>query len=125
MSARYLPGETVDVMIKGAVVKDAAGDAILIEHQVFPHRNNNRALILLADAKVYRDTPADGVPAPGEVWADRNGALWFAQNGNPEIFLRPDNAYAAHRSWQSVHRDLGPLRLMWTPPADATPDGDR
>lgn len=105
----YREGEHLMVQLQDVPVERVDGDTVFV-------RTPAGVLLPVAEhprVQVYRRTPADGVPLPGDVWRDRSGVLYFArQAGYDSVVLVPQNA-AGHEVWLSVHTSAGPIELVW------------
>ncbi|NMO51997.1 hypothetical protein HH310_12415 [Actinoplanes sp. TBRC 11911] len=122
----YETGELVSVYLTDAVVRQfdqavltltvTAGSEITID-------------TTSANVRVTRTRPADGVPQPGEVWQDRFGGIWFARGYVHKVDFYGADANSQHpgftsKDWDTVNRDFGPIKRIWSPPAAAAQPGN-
>lgn len=125
-------GEYVDIAIKGARIYEV--DALTGVHRA---ETENGAIIswLAADTRVevVRVAPAEWPPRPGDLWRDRDGALWAWRRYtyhdgeyriDSEDFISLDGKRC---QWgdqaDDVLRDFGPLQLVRREQANPEPEG--
>lgn len=123
MSTTYQPGEHVRVTIDARVdVASPAGTLLFLTLL-------DGAVALQVDAtasgvSVARVAPADGVPQPGELWADQLGTEWFAvsERGGYGVCLHAVDGRA--HPWREIHSHvhLGPIRRVRPATPVATQD---
>jgi hypothetical protein len=116
----YQPGEHVRVTIDAHVDTgiDAADPAGTLLSLTLLHGGGSLDLNPRAPGvAVTRVAPADGMPQPGELWADRHGTEWYAayrnhRNGAPSVYLHTFDGRAY--PWREIHADdrLGPIRRV-------------
>lgn len=109
-------GETVNITITGAVVRDVA--------DVLGVTTPNGASLLIdptSDAvTVERVHPSEWPPKPADVWLDRDGDPWFcADNGPRGPYLV--SAAGLDKFTEEVVKYHGPLTLAYRFGADVTP----
>lgn len=118
-----VPGETVDVTIRGAVVLPGE-DCGLVPMAV----GNWRATINMRAPGVTakRKVPADGEPCAGEIWADRFDARYFARAGSAgNAVLVPAEGPYTQTHWETLHGAAeGPIRRVWPESTMVAPAGD-
>lgn len=112
------PGEIVTVtatlVFKG--VKDGLAQFVTLEHPhlMFDLPHTADGVSQHASLTVERHTPVDGVPRPGEVWADAQGSRHFAvmiPNTQCVDELMLIDAQGIHEPWRNIH--AGPLGPIW------------
>jgi len=90
-------------------------------------QTSNLTVALTGSVEYTRLAPADGVPQPGEMWADQVGGLYFAQarkTSSGDVVLISDKVSPnLYESWESVHRGpTGPIyRVAARPQVGGTP----
>ncbi len=119
--ASYQVDERVRVTIEGRIAEVRPdnparnGPEILLD----PGDGSEGHLIVPLDwtgLTIDRLTPADGVPKPGQIWADADGNEMFATKGDPraggkEIYLTGRDGKPSH--WLDVHAYKGgPITLV-------------
>lgn len=111
----YVPGEIIDITIKGARVVevcrhgDGNGDDLRFTYEAKDGHASHSAV--WADAPgvtVERVAPAEWPPQPADLWRDREGDLWFAARHWPDCDDRQDSRGANAYGWRVV---LVPLEL--------------
>lgn len=125
MSARFEPGEVVDVHIKGARVvryetPDYDPDCLVV---TLPNGADETRLPMPSwNVTVERAAPPEWPPQPGDVWRDPTGVKWFAAEpltGEEEPLMLPAAAWLGCHASEAL-ADHGPFELLyregWTPP---------
>lgn len=110
------PGENVDITIAGAVVAYVNKQGVP-EFTAGTADDPNRFLHLpqTGAVTITRSAPADGVPQPGELWADETGRQFFAHRdaGFDLVQLTTEDGYSY--PWREVHTGPdGPIRRIAT-----------
>lgn len=75
MNVPYQVGETVDITLRGAVIRDV--DINYLDLRL-PDGEEICVDPATQGIEVRRSIPAEGMPEPGDVWQDGHGGLWFA-----------------------------------------------
>lgn len=117
-------GESIHVRLEGVTVVRSDDRALTVRTPA------GGVLTMAPEPRIvlFRDTPADGAPRPGDVWRDARGGLHFARpSGSNMVGLVPGGPGAFAQSWRDVHvGDRGPIALVWregqAPAADAGAD---
>ena len=118
----WTPGETLNITIPAARVHhvdDEAETRWLIVQYRYAGRECELHIPLDGKIAIERDVPADGVPKPGEIWADRRGNRYFARlNDKGYVMLVPERDTGdrpiSWLDWSDIHgdRNLGPIRRI-------------
>lgn len=124
MSARFQPGELIDLTIRGARVSDKhVQDKYLflsVGEETF-----HLPVRLLARANVQRVAPAEWPPQVGDVWEDATGVQWFTRYYEGEPYFV--STAGGHDDASGVLDSVGPMTLVyrkgWTPTLAAVPRG--
>lgn len=113
-TVRYQHGEIVDITIRGARVVRYDDDTVTIRYGRVPVVYGVQ---LGDDVTVERVAPAEWPPRPGDLWRDRDGALWFVagtdRRGMRMYATSGDSADPDH-----VNRRYGPITLVHREPQD-------
>jgi len=99
-SHTYYVGETVDITLRGAIIRDVGSNFIDIDTA-----DGEEMCIVFADAEgveIIRRGPAGGVH-PGDVWEDSRGNTWFAVLHGVTVKLTRDGMSTYHA--EMVHRN--------------------
>ncbi len=80
----------------------------------------NLTVALTGSVEYTRLAPADGVPQPGEMWADQVGNVYFARISHPRgvsLVNCDEPGTSGVTAWEDVHEGpLGPIYRVATRP---------
>lgn len=112
-------GEKVTATIPNMTVIDAMTDT---DEMAWVTVRYEDSAVFIADMKLpigkvityRRETPADGIPEPGELWADQVGCLYVVQlsptAGRTTKLIDVDRPHETAAGWEDVHRGTtGPI----------------
>ncbi len=123
MSARYQPGEIVDVTIRGARVEAESFDDGHAVQIALPD-DWHWWLPLTAAVTVSRRAPAEWPPSIGDLWLDVHGGKWFCRYHDAEPALASETGGVDDPQW--VLGEYGPMTLLyregWSPAPAADVD---
>ena len=112
----YLPGERVRVTFTATIAGTDDDGTVRAQLDGF---NGGYHFIVPAEARLERERPAEGEPAPGELWRDRKGTDWFVG-----VSGRMSNRLGTDLPWTMVNADCGPLTRIYQPGPAAFLDDD-
>jgi len=120
MNVPYQVGETVDIALYGAVIRDVGVNYLDLH---LPDGANVTIDPESKDNEIRRALPAGGEPQKGDVWQDSQGNTWFAvrnedRYGNHEIRLTRDGDHTYEVA--QVHRDYVLVKRLFR--AEPEPD---
>lgn len=129
----YLPGEVVTLTLAGVRVMprpsgvsgvrlaytgpgtDAVGDGRLVASVDLAYPD-------ASTVSIARVLPVDGMPRPGEIWADAAGREYHVRAYGNSIVLSDDGAgdsrhgtSSTNWAWLTVHQQRGPMRRLYRP----------
>ncbi|MBA9003702.1 hypothetical protein [Thermomonospora cellulosilytica] len=105
MSARYTPGEYVDIAVRNARVVRVGQDDIGRSFLEVAHGELNTLTSVELDdvfVTITRAAPAEWPPRPGDLWRDREGRLHFASAYAPDYDNAEDCRGINDEGWRVV-----------------------
>ncbi len=124
-TAKYTPGEIVDITIKGVRVQcHTDEDTLEFEYTTELGTVEGVVAVDCANVTVERVAPAEWPPQTGDLWRDQRGNVWFAadlhdieETDRPEIYMVA--AYGDHHVVPDrCNENFGPLTLVRREEAD-------
>lgn len=121
MSA-YVNGEIVNIQLLDAeVIRTEEEDGT--ESVVVQLRGDDgyrvEVPVTAGGVLIRRVRPAGGMPKPGDVWADKYGAVYFAKQesgGDGAVrFVSPDPSTHLWVMVEDINQQFGPLTLLFRP----------
>jgi hypothetical protein len=114
----FKPGDRVDITIKGARVRLVREHLSMLGENVADQLSYETdggfvaSVVLTEDVTVERVAPAEWPPRPGDLWRDKDGAIWFAvahpHHSGPHLRGHDDGIAPA----DFIAENYGPLTLV-------------
>lgn len=105
----YQPGETVDIVIRGARVLHCDGGSLVYEYSEGARTDREEVQYEFAAVEITRRVPAGGPPKAGELWQDNRGHRWLAvETSAGEVRLHNGGSGTPWPVAQ-VHGEYGPI----------------
>ena len=113
----YQPGEVVDIRIKDARIADCwpddIGETVFVNLEL-PDDGRVAIHTSMSGLAITRRVPADGMPRPGEVWADRHDHVWFAAGVAGALVFVSQHTHTHSKTLDILLTDAGPIRRVWS-----------